>query len=189
MGIEGVERINDPINYIDSEKPDLVIVPDLYQNDLEMYARGLGIPCFGPGNGTRLETDRLFLKEFLIEHDLPVGDYEEIDGIDALEKYLRKNEDKWIKVSVFRGDMNTRHHKSWESSALWFYDLARRLGPIGRNIKFIAEDPIPDAMEISIEGVVVDGILLEPFVVGLEIKDARDLAIKGFLGSWQPLQI
>ncbi len=176
VGLDGVTRINDPISYLQETPPDLVIIPDLYQNDLERLARKLGIPCFGPGEGTRLETDRWFLKEFLIENDLPIIPAIQLKGIDALEACLRnpKHEDKWIKVSVFRGDMNTYHHKNWRFSSNWFADLARRLGPIGRDILFIVEDALDDAVELSIEGIWVDGVLLEPFMVGMEIKDAGE---------------
>ena len=171
MGLEGVTRVNDPLRAL--ELANVVAIPDLYHNDFESLSRG-NQPTFGAGEGNRLETDRWFLKEFLTQHDLPVVKSVELDGTDDLRAFLedKENTDKYIKVSVYRGDMETFHHIDWLQSQTWFEDLVRRLGPLGRQMRFIAEDPIPDALEVGIDGFYVGHQLLTPFAIGYEIKDA-----------------
>ena len=68
--------------------------------------------------------------------------------------------------------METFHHVDWFQSQTWFDDLVSRLGPLGTQIRFISEDPIPDALEVGIDGFYVGHQLLTPFAVGYEIKDA-----------------
>jgi len=169
LGIPGVERVNEPIRAL-MDKPDLVVVPDLYLTDYEMLARKAGIPTIGAGDAAQLETDRWHLKEFLTEHDLDVIMSVEIEGIEHVKDYLKEHPDTYIKVSVFRGDMETRSARDWLTE---YDDLKSRLGPLGAKMRFIIEDAIPDAFEIGIDGWWCDGALAEPFVVGAETKDSR----------------
>ena len=171
-GLENVERVDDPIQYLLDGKASHVIVPDLYLNGIERLAREMGIPTFGCGEGNRLETDRWHLSEFLAENGLDVISTTEVEGVDALESYLRKHEDKYIKVSVFRGDLESFHHVKWDSTEVWFNDLKRRLGPLGAQIRFIVQDPIPDATEVGIDTFVLGGRFVQQPIVGVERKDA-----------------
>lgn len=173
-GFPNIERVNDPLGYVLDGSASAIYIPDINLNDYERLARQAEIPVFGAGEGNRLETDRWFLKEFLEAHGLDVIASVEITGIDELEAYLRdpKNDDKYLKVSVMRGDLETFHHEDWNGTADWFTELRSKVGPLGRRMRFIVEDPIPDAYEVGIDGFFVDGELLEPFVVGPEIKDA-----------------
>jgi hypothetical protein len=170
VGIPGVERINDPIREMVECRPDIVVVPDLYLNDYEIAARTMEIPTVGAADGNKLETDRWLLKEFLDSHGLDVIASVEIEGIENVKTYLEKHPDTYVKVSIFRGDMETRSARDWLTE---YDDLKSRLGPLSAKIRFIVEGAIPDALEIGIDGWWCDGQLLEPFVVGAETKDAR----------------
>jgi hypothetical protein len=170
LGIPGIERVNEPIREMLTKPPDLVVVPDLYLNDYEMAARKLGIPTIGAGDANQLETDRWHLKEFLVEHDLDVIKSVEIEGIDYVKDYVEKNPETFVKVSVFRGDMETRSARDWLTE---YNDLRSRLGPLGQKMRFIVEDAIPDAREIGVDCWWCDGEIVEPFLVGAETKDAR----------------
>lgn len=173
-GIKGVTRVNDPNLYMLEQDPELVIVPDLYLGDYEAVARNLGYPVFGSNTGNILETDRWLLKEELTKAGLDVIGSVEIQGNEALEDYLRKHNDKHVKVSVLRGDMSSFHHENWDETQVHFWERKRRFGPIGEQVRFIVEDPIPDAVEVSIEGFFIDGELLLPYMIGYEIKDAGE---------------
>ena len=171
-GIENVERVDDPIAFMLDGKASHVICPDIYTNDLERLARQLEIPTFGSGAGNELETDRYALAAFLDSHGLDVIAQEELEGIDALGKYLQKNEDKYVKVSVFRGDMESFHHIKWSSTEVWFDDLKRRLGPLAQKMRFLVQAPISDALEIGIDTFVLSGQFAMPCMIGIERKDA-----------------
>lgn len=174
MGLPNIERVNHPLDYIAEGRASAIYVPDINLTDYEHLARKLNLPVFGAGDGNQLETNRWALKEFLARHDLDVITSVEIEGIDNLEAYLRdpRNGDKYIKVSMVRGDFETFHHEDWSGTADWFTELRGRIGPLGAHLRFIVEDPIEDAYEVGIDGFFVDGTLLEPFVIGPEIKDA-----------------
>jgi hypothetical protein len=171
-GIDNIERVNDPVAFMLDGKASHVICPDIYTNDLERLARHFKIPTFGSGDENILETDRWHLAEFLDSHGLDLIQQEEIEGIDALGAHLKKHEDKYVKVSVFRGDMESFHHVKWSSTEVWYDDLKRRLGPLAQKMRFLVQDPIPDAIEIGIDTFVLDGKFATPSVLGMERKDA-----------------
>lgn len=171
-GIENVERIDDPIAFMLDGKASHVIVPDIYNNGLERLARAMDIPTFGSGQGNVLETDREHLADFLVAHDLDVINTVFLDGIDALGDYLQKHKDKFVKISTYRGDMESFHHVKWSSTEVWFDDLKRRLGPLAATIRFLVQDPILDATEIGIDTLVQHGRFALPTVLGVEQKDA-----------------
>lgn len=170
-GIPNVERIDDPIQFMLDGKASHVIVPDLYLNGYERLARQLDIPVFGANSGTELETDRWHMAEYLDEHKQPVANAVEVVGLDELRKYLPKNPDKYIKVSVFRGDMETYHHTDWENSEPWFDKLKYRLGPLGNAVRFFVQDPIPSVCEVGID-TFYKGRWCSPMILGYEMKDA-----------------
>lgn len=171
-GIDNVERVDDPIAFMLDGKASHVIVPDLYLNGFERLARAMEIPTFGSGEGNHLETDRWHLGEFLEASGLDVINQQEVEGVDELEKVLRSTKDKYIKVSTFRGDMESFHHVKWSSTEVWFEDLKRRLGPVGKTIRFLVQDPIQSAVEIGIDTFVQHGRFATPFALGIERKDA-----------------
>ena len=168
IGIPHVERVNDPIQAL-AAHPGLVVVADLYLDDYEFLARQLEIPTVGANTGTQLETDRWRLKEVLSNAGLEVIQSVEIEGLENVRAYLQEHPDTYVKVSTFRGDMETRKAADW---LVEYHDLAARLGPFGSRMRFIVEDAIPDAIEVGLDGYYCGSTWLEPFVVGVETKDA-----------------
>lgn len=167
-GIPNIERVDDPIAFMLGGKASHVIVPDLFLNGYERLARQCEIPTFGSGAGNELETDRWKLKEFLAENDLDVINSVQVKGIDAAKKLLEKDPDKFVKVSVFRGDMETR---SGEDFLTEYNFLKNKLGELGDSIIFIIEDPIEDATEIGIDTYFLRDHFA-PSILGIERKDA-----------------
>jgi hypothetical protein len=178
-GIPNIERVNDPIAHILDGKASHVIVPDLHLEGIERLARQCEIPTFGSGAGNALETDRWGLKEFLAENDLDVINSVQVEGIEAARKLIEKDPDKFVKVSVFRGDMETRSGEDF----LTEYDALRhRLGQLADSIIFIVEDPIEDATEIGIDTFFLMGDGFSGSLLGIERKDAA------YFG-WKPARL
>jgi len=170
-GLKNVERVDDPLTFMLEGRASHIIVPDLYLDGYQALARAMELPCFGAGDGARLETDRWFLKEFLAEHGLPVIHSQQVEGLDALRDLLQKEDDRYIKVSVFRGDLETYHHVDWRRTEPQFNRWKVQFGAMGNKVRFIVEDPIPDARELGIDTFFRGGKWLEPFFFGPEIKD------------------
>jgi hypothetical protein len=168
---QNVFRCNDRMEAL-SDGVDLVVIPDLYHEGFQYFVESHSeVPVFGPGSGQKLENDRWFLKELLDKHGHDVIASEEIEGVENLQKFIAKKEnaEKIIKVSLLRGDMET-FDPSKGSAVVWADDLKRRMGPIGSRVKFIAEDMIPDALEVGVDTFYRKGAMLGKPILGFEVK-------------------
>ena len=183
VGLKGVERIDDPLAFMLAGKASHVIVPDLYLGGFEQVAHQLELPVFGSGEGQRLETDREFMLDFLAEHKLPVPEGVVIEGITELGEYLKGKNDLYVKVSTYRGDLETEHFTDWDAKQPWYDRLKVRLGPIGERIKFIVQEPIKSVCEVGIDTYFRDGEFVVPMIAGWEIKDAGYVGRK-MTGGW-----
>ena len=172
-GIPGVERINEPLKIIDDV--DLWVFPDLYHAGLQFHLQELGKRVWGSRDGQELELLRDDSKKYLKKLGLPVGKYEVITGLDKLRAYLKEHDNKFVKVSVTRGDFETFNAKNYNFIEVKLDELEHNLGAKKHVAEFIVEDTI-EGIEIGYDGYSVDGQFPESSIVGLEVKD------KGYVG-------
>lgn len=171
-GLEGVERVKHLWDAMSSA--DLVVFPAEGFEDVQDAAEKSGKRVWGSGRGNYLEEDRIALKEYLKGKKQPVIPYEVLKGINALEAFLRDpmNDDTFVKLAHgYRGDMETWHHVNWPRSMVWFFDLARRLGPMGATTTFMWEYPV-EGFEGGSDMLIVSGQYPEKLLIGYEIKDS-----------------
>ncbi len=168
-GVEGIERVLDFWDIVDST--DLFVFPDVYDGDVQTYLRKNGKRVWGSGAGEDIELDRWGLKKLLKEIGLAVIHSERIVGLDALKKRLAQVESKFVKISKFRGDMETFHHLDYSTSLPWLDEVAHMVGPKHVNMEFILEDFIP-GIEIGYDAYTIDGKYPAMSAFGYEIKDA-----------------
>ena len=175
-GLKGVEVIHNLEPHID--EIDLFVVLDVYLGDLTVGLRKRGKRVWGAGDGENLELYRGETKEMMQKLGFPVQPWRRIVGIDALRSYLKdpKNKDKYVKVSVIRGSMESFGHKTWDMSKDWLRVLEAGLGPAGEDQEFIVEDAIPDAQEIGYDGFYAGGYPKES-LWGIEKKDLGYLGV------------
>ena len=180
-GLEGVERITNFWDHID--EADLFFFPDVYDGDLQVALREMGKPVWGAAKGEELELMRwqtkLFLKKDL---HLPVQPVERIVGVDELRVYLKESENKYVKISLLRGDFETFHHINYQLSEPILDEIENKLGPWKESKEFIVEDAIDDAVEVGYDGFTIDGQYPDPAFFGYEIKDVA------FVGTVRPYQ-
>lgn len=170
-GLKNVLRVDEPIGFMLEGRTSYVIVPDLFLDGYEKLAKAMEIPCFATNGGSLLETDRWELKKYLESKGLPVNESWEVEGLDELRKILEKRKDLYVKVSAFRGDMETFHHVDWTSTEPEFYRWKVKFGPFGEKVRFIAETSIDDAVEVGIDTFFRNGEWVYPCFFGPEIKD------------------
>lgn len=151
------------------EEVDLFVFPDVYDRGIQELLRRLGKKVFGCGHAGELEVDRVALKELLEELKLDVGEYKVVKGLDELKKLLKKKDDLWIKSSL-RGNMETFHHNTWETSKKEIDRLQADLGASVNQEEYIVENPINDATEYGVDVFVVDGQYAEVGTIGIEVK-------------------
>lgn len=171
-GFSEIERVRELYAALD-RKPDTIVIPDVGHADLQRHLEKLGFAVWGSGAGDRLEMHRLFLKEYQKKHGMAVPPHEIRRGLDNLWAYLQ-DEDKWdcyVKISTFRGDMETFHFISPGVSAEWFQQQAVKWGPLSSILTFIIEPKIKAKTELGFDGYCIDGQFPTVAVQGIEGKD------------------
>lgn len=178
-GLEGVERVTNFWDHV--HQADIFFFPDVYDGDLQVHLRQMGKPVWGAAKGEELELMRWQTKMFLKKDlHLPVQPVERIIGVQALRDHLMDSENKYVKISLLRGDFETFHHNNYELSEPILDDIEQKLGPYKDSKEFIVEDAIDDAVEVGYDGFTIDGEFPDPAFFGYEIKDVA------FIGAVRP---
>ena len=158
---------------------DLFVFPDIGFSDLQLDLIDAGKPVWGAREADTLESDRGKFLEVLMTTDLPVPKYVAIKGLTNLALHLRHEEDKYIKISTFRGDWETLHWTNWREMEGTLDSYAVRFGPLKERITFYVFDPIDTEIEDGVDSYCIDGQWPEMVLHGVEAKD------KAYLGTMQ----
>lgn len=177
-GLEGVDRVLNFWDWVDWA--DIICCFDTYTADLVEYLRKKGYLVFGAGQAEILENNRWKMRQLQKEIGLPTHKTEHIKGVENLINYLKENQNKWVKLNVFRGDIETFFHKEYDTTQAQFLgDLLRETGAKASKIEFVVEDDIKDALEPGYDGFVVDGEYPNMAMWGFERKGI------GYIGKVQ----
>lgn len=168
-GYENIERVNDFWTNVDTY--DIIVFPDIYFKDWGNRLRKMGKMVWGGCPSEELETNRHLFKDELIAVGMNTAKTDYIIGINKLTKFLKKQEDVWIKISYFRGNMETFHHVNMNQTAQWLDNLKVSMGPLGDSIEFIVEQPIESIAEVGYDGFAVNGQISNNGIWGIETKD------------------
>ena len=171
QGLPGVERVEDFWGVVQRDEADLYVFPDVFCGDIQEYLRSIGKYVWGCGLGEELELYRWETKQLLKQIGLPVQHVERVIGIENLKDYLRGHEDKYVKVSLVRGDMETWHHINYELSEPRLDEIETRIGANKFEKEFVVEDAIHSEVEVGYDGFTIDGKFPQTAIQGYEIKD------------------
>jgi hypothetical protein len=170
--IERVESIWDVLH-----ETDFFVFPDIGHGSLQKYLVSIGKPVWGHRGGDVLESNRgLFLKT-LESVGLDVPDHDIIKGLTNLRLFLKDKEDKYIKISKWRGNFETFHWVDWGSTESELDNLAVEFGPAKEMITFYVFDPIDTDIEDGCDTYCIDGKYPSLVLKGMEAKD------KSYLGT------
>lgn len=170
QGMDGITRIKDYLTVIDSV--DILVCLDTNFGDVVDYWRAKGKRVFGAGSKAELfELDRWKSKKITEAVKLPVPRTEYIIGLDNLRKRLNVVRNKYVKLSLFRGAIESFPHDDYKSSEPFLARLEVALGAMKNKAEFIIEDKI-EGTEIGIDTFVVDGEYPNKCLIGWEKKDA-----------------
>ena len=106
--IAWVDEIWDVIDEVD-----LFIFPDVLHSGLQLHLESLGKRVWGSRRGDTLEIRRAHLKHLQEELGMHHPGYEIVRGMTSLRDFLKDNPDKYVKLSKFRGMMETFHHTEY----------------------------------------------------------------------------
>ena len=158
VGMKGVrkqDKHGNPLLFWEQvESADCICNFDVGNNDQIGFLRKM-FPkksIWGSGRGERIEADRIFLKGIIDALELDQVPHKVIKGITALKAYIKSNPDKYVKINVFRGDMESFHAVSEEDNRADFLKLELTLGPNAEDTLFIVEDMIDAKAEIGYDG-------------------------------------
>lgn len=178
-GLPGVEKIDDIWDHLD--EIDCFMFPDVYLGGLQLHLRSLGKPVWGSAKGEELELARWECKQLLKDIGLPVQPCEKIIGLDALREYLKENDNKYVKISLLRGDAETFFHSTYKLTEDRLDELEHSLGARKQSKEFVVEDRIEGTVkDIAYDGFTIDGEYPKKCLMGIEQKDL------GYVGIVKP---
>lgn len=176
-GFPDIERVTSPWGI--KNEVDLWVFPDVGFGELQMELVEQGKLVWGSRKADEIEISRgKFLTE-LFETGLPMPNYRKIRGLTALREHLKEQQDKYVKISRFRGDMETLHFRSWGEDEPTLDAIAVKFGPLKEQIPFYVFDAIDTDIEDGVDAYCIDGQFPSLCIHGMEAKD------KAFLGAIQ----
>lgn len=156
---------------------DLFVVFDIGLSALQLELESQGFPVWGPRWADSIELDREKFLRLLSEKHLDVPKHEVFEGLSALRDHLIDTEDRYIKISRYRGDMETFHWRSWSLDEVKLDELAMRFGPAKELIRFLVFEPIETDIEIGSDTYCVDGQWPSKMINGTEWKDQAYIGV------------
>jgi len=168
-GFDTIERVRDFWPHFD--EIDLFVFPDVGQSYLQSFLIQQGKAVWGSRGNDKWEVDREALMSLLGEIGLEVPKFEVVQGWSNLVEFLKDKTDKYVKISRYRGDMETQHWRSWVEDQNWLYSLALALGPTKELFRFLVFDAIDTDIEIGGDTYCIDGQWPSLMLNGLEWKD------------------
>jgi hypothetical protein len=168
-GFENITRVESIWDV--KSKCDGFVFPDVGFGGEQKELASQGYPVWGHHGADKLETNRGLFLDTIKKLGLPLPEYEVVMGISKLRDHLKDKEDKWIKISKWRGNWETLHWRDWkhDESALDCY--AYRFGPAKELIKFYVFDSIDTDIEDGIDAYNINGRYPSIVMHGTEIKD------------------
>jgi hypothetical protein len=177
-GIPNVERCRDI--WAAKDEVDLWIFPDVQHSGIQLELESQGCNVWGARAGDELELNRELFLRTLREVGLqlpPLATREFCRGITELRDFLRDRENLYIKISRYRGSLETFHWRSWALDENQLDILAVRFGGVRELIKFLVFDAIDTPLEIGGDTYSIDGRWPSLMLHGIEAKD------KGYFGA------
>ena len=170
-GFDEFERVNNFWSELDNW--DIIVFPDGGFQDMADHLKKIGKLVFGGSHMYDIEEGRGLFHNLSQRAGLPTAPTVIVQGIKNLETALKTKKDKWIKISKWRGLIETYHWIDYKSSKFWIDELKHKLGPLGNLdvIEFVIQDPIDCIAEIGGDYYTLNGQLPSSQIVGLENKD------------------
>lgn len=172
FGLDKVERLDEFLDPVVLKTIDLFVFPDIGFGGIMRHLRDdLGKAVWGHMGANDIELYRDMFLEVLKDVGLPIIHSERIVGLTKLAEYLTKNENKWVKINRFRGNMETWHHSDYAHSQRMLDSLAVTFGGAKENVVFVVQDDIKSELEIGYDGWSIDGQFPSHSFQGYEKKN------------------
>jgi hypothetical protein len=187
---KGYEHLEKPDEYFWDwvDKADCIVNFDVHGNDKIAYLRKHfpDKPTFGSGKGEKLENNRWGLKKVLKEIGMKVQKSQRVKGVTELKNLLQKEGDKFVKIDIYRGSVNSFYAKNYDEVKQLLTDIEYQLGPFKEEFYFVVEDCIDSDQEWGVDTFFAGGDYCKPFMYGIELS--KDCYI-GRVSDYLPPQL
>lgn len=170
MGFDGLEKVLFVAEHY--EWADVIFAPDVTGQDTIAFLRKIypNKSIWGCGMALKLEQDRWGLKKVLRDIDIKTSESEKIKGVTKLREHLKLNKDKFIKINVFRGSMESFYSKDYASVEMLLDELDAAFGPMKEKYEFIVESAVHTDVEIGADLIFTGSDYLKPYIYGYEVS-------------------
>jgi phosphoribosylamine-glycine ligase len=166
----GLKKVMDPFAVLDDV--DYVMFTDIGRGRMADFLRRAGYRVFGAGIGEILEFNRLKAKEYFRDLGIKFAETKILQGVDDVIAFLKrapKNEKWYIKLNVFRGDMETLGTSDSDQAEIALVQLKDKFGPLAKRFVFGAEKAM-EGIEPGWDMFFNGHEFLTPFMFGAEFK-------------------
>lgn len=168
---EGLIKIKHFWDYID--KVDYIVSFDIGAGDIMHYLKQVtDKPIFSAGKGELLEENRFMMRQIQKKIGLPLQKTVRVKGITALREFLKKNDNKYVKLDIFRGDVDSFYAKDYESSEMILDEIESAFGAFKEQKEFIIEDYIEAITEFGADVFFNSQQFIKPYLFGREMSKA-----------------
>lgn len=198
-GFSHIEVARDWGEILSNKDIDLACFPDCRFEGVQEHLQIMGTAVWGSRKGVDLELKREHFMDVLGELGLDVPSYQVAQGVDELAQMLKDKEDCYVKISRYRGDMETTHWRKHAMDSGWLDWLRVNFGPTSNHMRFLVFDAIKTDLEIGCDTYCIDGQWPNLMLNGIEgkdkcylaaVTDRRDMPeqIQRIINSLSPLQ-
>ncbi len=151
---------------------DVFVFPDCRDGGLQIELESQGFAVWGSKMTGDLEQMRGRWITQCERMKLPMPDTEVILGLSKLRAHLAEHEGEklFIKISRFRGDMETWETKDKYQVQNKLDYLAMRFGPLQEGVTFYVQDPVETKIESGADSYNVHGKYPDEVIIGYERK-------------------
>lgn len=160
---------------------DLWIFPDSKSAGMQLELVSQGKPVWGSRSASVLEQSRETFLNVLESLGFEVPKFKKVIGVEKLREYLKPRENQIIKISRFRGTMETKKWRNWDEDEAWLDLMAVRLGGVKNIWPFFVFESIDTPLELGGDTYHVRGAFPKKMVDGFECKD------KAYFGAFKPV--
>lgn len=179
-GFDNIERVDNFWQFKD--EINLFVFPDSQGVGLQKELASQGFPVWGSFDSETIEQSREKFHRILGQVGLEVPKFERIVGLTALRDHLKDEDDKYIKISKYRGSLETCHFRSMDEDAGMLDLWAVKFGGVKDQIAFLVFDAIETNLEIGGDTYNIGGQWPQAMFDGFEYKD------KGYFAAWKKFE-
>lgn len=150
---------------------DLFVFPDIQHSGLQNELVSQGFAVWGSKGGDSIELQRMKFHRLLEKLGLEMPPFITKRGWTDVREHLRHEENKYIKISKYRGNLETCHWRNWELDEGMLDSWAVEFGPVKEEILFMVVDDIDTKLEIGGDTYCVGGKWPSIMLHGDERKD------------------